>query len=80
MGRKAFYSETFKDEILQTEVEGTRNGPLNPVSVTKAISWLGGKPPANLQVPLQDVTLGGQALVTPACNGLMSVVVGTPKG
>jgi hypothetical protein len=61
LGRKAFYSETFGDEIFQSDVVGALDGVLNPVSLTKAILRLGGKPTTNLQVPLdRDVTIGGR--------------------
>lgn len=61
MGRKAFYSETFGNEVFQTDVVGALDGPINPVTMTKAIARLGGKPTTNLQIPLdEDVTIGGQ--------------------
>lgn len=60
-GRKAFYSETFKDEIFQTDVVGALNGPINLVTLTKAIARLGGKPTTNLQIPIdKEVTIGGK--------------------
>ena len=61
LGRKAFYSETFKNEIFQTDVVGALNGAINPISMTKAIVRLGGKHTTNLQIPLdEDVTVGGR--------------------
>lgn len=61
LGRKAFYSETFGNEIFQTDVVGVLNGPINLVSMTKAIARLSGKPTTNLQIPLdEDVTIGGR--------------------
>jgi hypothetical protein len=61
MGRKAFYSETFGNEVFQTDVVGALDGSINPVTMTKAIARLGGKPTTNLQIPLdEDVTIGGQ--------------------
>ncbi|HEY9632433.1 MAG TPA: hypothetical protein V6D14_03450 [Coleofasciculaceae cyanobacterium] len=61
LGRKAFYSETFKDQVFQTEVVGALNGQINPVTMTKAIARLGGKPTTNLQIPIdKDVTIGGR--------------------
>ncbi len=61
LGRKAFYSETFGNEVFQTDVVGALDGPINPVSMTKAIARLGGKPTTNLQIPLdEDVTIGGR--------------------
>ncbi|MBD1831489.1 hypothetical protein H6F61_02040 [Cyanobacteria bacterium FACHB-472] len=41
LGRKAFYAETFKDQIFQTDVVGALNGPINLVTMTKAILRLG---------------------------------------
>lgn len=61
IGRKAFYSETFGNEVFQTDVVGALDGPINPVTLTKAIARLGGKHTTNLQIPLdEDVTIGGQ--------------------
>lgn len=61
LGRKAFYSETFKDEVFQTDVVGALNGPINLVTMTKAIARLGGKHTTNLQIPIdEDVTIGGK--------------------
>lgn len=61
LGRKAFYAETFKDQIFQTDVVGALNGPINPISLTKAIISLKGQFTHNLQVPIdQDVTIGGK--------------------
>ena len=61
LGRKAFYSETFKDQVFQTDVAGALSGPINPVTMTKAIARLGGKPTTNLQIPIdEDVTIGGR--------------------
>ena len=37
LGRKAFYSETFGNEVFQTDVVGALDGPINPVTMTKAI-------------------------------------------
>jgi len=60
-GRDAFYSETFGDEIFQTEVVGALNGPINFVTMSKAIARLRGKHTTNLQIPLdEDVTIGGR--------------------
>ncbi|MEP0879937.1 hypothetical protein NDI49_00045 [Trichocoleus sp. ST-U3] len=59
LGRKAFYSETFKDQVFQTDVVGALNGPINLVTMTKAIARLGGKHTTNLQIPIdKDVTIG----------------------
>lgn len=61
IGRKAFYAETFGNEIFQTDVVGALNGPINLVTMAQAIARLGGKPTSNLQVPINhDVTIGGR--------------------
>ena len=60
-GRDAFYSETFGDQVFQTEVVGALNGPINLVTMSKAIARLRGKHTTNLQIPLdEDVTIGGR--------------------
>lgn len=59
LGRKAFYTETFGNEYFFTDVVGAIDGPINPVSMGKAIAALGGKPTTNLQITLdKDVTIG----------------------
>lgn len=59
LGRKAFYSETFGNEVFFTDVTGILNGPLNIGNLTLAIANLGGKHTTNLQVKLdRDLTLG----------------------
>lgn len=61
LGREAFYSETFKNEIFATDVVGAINGPINLVSLSKALLALRGQPTTNLQVPIdREVTLGGR--------------------
>ena len=58
-GRKAFYSETFGNEVFFTDVTGILNGPLNIGKLTRAIASLGGKHTTNLQVKLdRDLALG----------------------
>lgn len=58
-GRKAFYSETFGNEVFFTDVTGILNGPLNIGNLTRAIASLGGKHTTNLQVKLdRDLALG----------------------
>lgn len=60
-GRDAFYSETFGDEIFQTEVVGALDGPINLVTMSKAIAQLRGRHTNNLQIPLdEDATIGGR--------------------
>ncbi len=59
LGRKAFYTETFGNEVFFTDVTGILNGPLNIGNLTLAIASLGGKHTTNLQVKLdRDLTLG----------------------
>jgi hypothetical protein len=61
LGRDAFYRETFGNEYFFTDVLGAINGPINLVSVSRAILALKGKPTTNLQIPLsQTVTVGGR--------------------
>ncbi|GAA6617000.1 hypothetical protein [Scytonema sp. NUACC26] len=59
LGRKAFYKETFGNEIFFTDVTGILNGPLNIVNLTKAILSLKGQPTTNLQVTMdRDMKVG----------------------
>lgn len=61
LGRDAFYRETFGNEYFFTDVLGAINGPINLVSVSKAITALKGQHTTNLQIVLdQDVTVGGR--------------------
>ena len=61
LGRKAFYTETFGNEVFFTDVTGILNGPLNIGNLTKAIASLGGKHTTNLQVKLdRDIKVGDQ--------------------
>lgn len=61
LGRDAFYRETFGNEYFFTDVVGAINGPINLVTMGKAIAALGGKPTTNLQITLdQDATVGGR--------------------
>ncbi|NDJ19931.1 hypothetical protein GS601_22060, partial [Myxacorys almedinensis A] len=60
-GRDAFYRETFGNEYFFTDVVGAIAGPLNLVTMGKAIAALGGQPTSNLQVPIDnDVVIGGR--------------------
>ncbi|MBD2460325.1 hypothetical protein H6G89_04640 [Oscillatoria sp. FACHB-1407] len=62
LGRDAFYRETFGNEYFFTDVLGAIDGPINLISVSKAIAALGGKPTTNLQITLdRDVTVGGRS-------------------
>ena len=78
LGRKAFYSETFKDQVFQTEVVGALDGQINPVTMTKAIARLGGKPTTNLQIPIdKDVTIGGRTFTA---GTLLNTGLDVPAG
>ena len=59
LGRKAFYKETFNNEIFLTDVVGILNGPLRITNVTKAILALKGAGTTNLRVEVpKTVTIG----------------------
>ncbi|QYO64198.1 hypothetical protein [Leptolyngbya sp. 7M] len=61
LGRDAFYRETFGNEYFFTDVLGAIDGPINLISVSKAILALKGQPTTNLQIVLdRDVTVGGR--------------------
>ena len=78
LGRKAFYAETFKDQIFQTDVVGALNGPINLVTMTKAIARLGGKHTTNLQIPIdKDVTIGGKTFTA---GTLLNTGMDVPTG
>src|SRR4051794_5868336 len=59
LGRKAFYKETFNNEIFLTDVVGILDGPLRMTNVTKAILALKGEGTTNLRVEVPEtVTIG----------------------
>jgi hypothetical protein len=59
LGRDAFYTETFGNEVLFTDVVGILDGPLNIPTLAKAVLALKGQPTNNLQVTLdEDITVG----------------------
>jgi hypothetical protein len=59
LGRKAFYKETFNNEIFLTDVVGILDGPLRITNVTKAILALKGEGTTNLRVEVPEtVTIG----------------------
>ncbi|MEI2583684.1 hypothetical protein [Scytonema sp. PRP1] len=61
IGRKAFYTETFGNEVFLTDVTGALDGPMNIGNLTKAILALGGKPTTNLQVTMdRDMKVGNR--------------------
>lgn len=59
LGRRAFYKETFRNEIFLTDVVGILNGPLRLVNLAKAILALEGQGTTNLRVEVPEtVTIG----------------------
>ncbi len=54
LGRKAFYKETFGNEIFLTDVVGILNGPLRVTNVMKAIFALHGQATTNLRVEVPE--------------------------
>jgi hypothetical protein len=59
LGRKAFYKETFNNEIFLTDVVGILDGPLRIANVTKAVLSLKGEGTTNLRVEVPEtVTVG----------------------
>lgn len=78
LGRKAFFTETFGNEYFFTDVVGAIDGPINLISMGKAIAALHGKPTTNLQIPLdEDVTVGGRLF---KAGSLLSTGLDVPKG
>lgn len=61
LGKRAFYEETFGNEIFLTDVLGILDGPLNATQLARALADLGGAGTTNLRVPLAEtVTVGGK--------------------
>ncbi|MGG1664054.1 electron transport protein [Brevibacillus sp. NRS-1366] len=61
LGKKAFYEETFGNEVFITDIMGAFNGPITLANVKKAIGELNGQGTSNLQVELEKtVTIGGK--------------------
>jgi hypothetical protein len=61
LGREAFYTETFSNEIFATDVVGFLDGPLTLWQYAKAILRLRGRGTDNLQVELaRDAVVGGR--------------------
>ena len=59
VGRRAFYKETFDNEIFLTDVVGILDGPLRITNVTKAILALHGRATTNLRVEVPEtVSIG----------------------
>lgn len=60
LGRDAFYRETFGNEYFFTDVVGAIDGPINLISVSRAILALKGQATTNLQIPIdKDISIGG---------------------
>jgi len=60
LGRRAFYAETFGNEVFLTDILGMMSGPLRFGGVAKALWDLGGKGTTNLRVPLSEsARIGG---------------------
>jgi hypothetical protein len=61
LGRAAFYEETYGNEVFFTDVLGTIDGPINVVSLGRAILALHGAPTTDLRVRLDDdARVGGR--------------------
>jgi len=61
LGRKAFYQETFGNEVFLTDIMGIVDGALTIPNMMKAILQLKGQGTTNLQVELaKDVTIGNK--------------------
>lgn len=61
LGKKAFYNETFGNEVFITDIMGAFEGPITLANVKKAMEELKGEGTTNLQVELdKTVTIGGQ--------------------
>jgi hypothetical protein len=61
LGREAFYLETFGNEHFLTDVVGVLDGPINLITVSRAILSLGGGHTTNLRIPVDETfTVGGR--------------------
>lgn len=59
LGKKAFYEETFGNEVFLTDILGLVDGALSLPNITRAILALNGEGTSNLQVSLsKDVQIG----------------------
>jgi hypothetical protein len=64
LGKKAFYEETFGNEVFITDIMGAFNGPITLANVKKAIEELKREGTTNLQVELdKTVTVGGKTFI-----------------
>lgn len=63
LGRKAFYAETFGNEVFFSDVVGVIHGPITLWDYAKAVVKLWGRGTDNLQVVAsRDVTVAGQQI------------------
>lgn len=61
MGKKAFYEETFGNEVFITDIMGAFNGPITLANIKGAIEELKGAGTSNLRVKLaKTITVGGK--------------------
>ena len=61
LGRRAFYKETFGNEIFLTDVVGILDGPMRVTNLTKAVLALHGRSTTNLRVEVPEtVTIGNR--------------------
>lgn len=61
-GRRAFYTETYRNELFLTDVVGFLDGPLDLWAFAKALALLAGRGTTNLQVALsKDADIAGRA-------------------
>jgi hypothetical protein len=78
LGRKSFYTETFGNEVLFTDVIGILDGPLNISRLAKAVLALKGQPTNNLQVTLdEDITVGDRTF---AAGTVINTGLDVPEG
>ncbi|PSB61400.1 hypothetical protein C7B61_16000, partial [filamentous cyanobacterium CCP1] len=78
LGRNAFYTETFGNEVLFTDIVGILDGPLNIPRLAKAVLALKGQPTNNLQVTLdEDITVGDRTFTA---GTVINTGLDVPKG
>lgn len=77
-GRKAFYEETFGNEVFFTDIMGLMDGPVNFITIGKAVAKLKGEGTSNLQLELPyDVTIGGKTFKK---GTIIDTGIDVPKG
>jgi hypothetical protein len=78
LGRKAFYEETFGNEVFITDIVGAFEGPVSMASIKKAIEKLEGKGTSNLRIQMnKTVTVGGKTF---AKGSWLDTGLDVPKG